>query len=76
MSEEREIIFGVYFHPKKGFAIAEPGREPPHEWEIDKNKHRSYDFFGYKFKLPVYEAGTGSYFFYRSLRGYDYIGEF
>jgi hypothetical protein len=70
---EKEIVFGVYFHPKKGFAIAEPSSDQRNDWQIDKNQKRPHPLF--RFEIDVVESGTGKYFFNRSLRGYEYIGE-
>ena len=76
MSEdyEREIVFGVYFHPKKGFAIAEPTTENGNKWKIDKNESKPHPLF--RVQMSVVQAGTGNYFFNKTLKGYEYIGEF
>jgi len=73
MNEEKEIVFGVYFHPKKGFAIAESSNGPNEEWQIDKNKKKLHPFF--RFDVPVLQVGAGNYFFYKLLKDYEYIGE-
>jgi hypothetical protein len=74
MEEEKEIILGVYFHPKKGFAIAEKDdSEDKFDWKIDKNKSQKHPFF--RIDYPVVNKGTGSYFFYKDLKDYEYIGE-
>lgn len=73
MNEEKEIVFGVYFHPKKGFAIVEPSKRLKDEWQIDKNKKKPHPLF--RFEINVVEIGTGKYFFNKSLKDYEYIGE-
>jgi len=72
--EEKEIILGVYFHPQKGFAIAEEAeRDGNFDWKIDKNKKQKHPLF--RIDYPVVAKGTGSYFFYKELKNYEYIGE-
>lgn len=64
---------GVYFHPKKGMAIVEKSEDKSYDWKIDKNKKKRHPLF--RFDIPVHEAGTGEYFFIKSLKDYEYIGE-
>lgn len=70
-----EIIYGVYFHQKKGLAIARPSSSKGIHWEIDKNKKSKIEVCGMTLTASRIETGTGSYFFYHSLKGYTYIGE-
>jgi hypothetical protein len=70
---EKEVVFGVYFHPKKGLAVASPADDKKNNWKIDKNKKVQHPIFNVK--VGLVETGTGSYFFYKSLKGYEYIGE-
>lgn len=64
---------GVYFHEKKGIALATL-QEDKRAWVIDKNKKVNHPFW--RIKHNVVENLTGEYFFEKSLKGYEYIGEF
>ena len=72
--DETPFRLGKYKHKKSGkLAIARKSRDRDREWEIDKGKRRRHPFF--RVTLPVYESGTGNFFFNKSLKDYEWIGE-
>jgi len=72
MSKELDMKEGVYFHDKKGFAVASYLKDQGF-WEVDKNKTKNHPIF--RVKINVVERLTGEYFFSKSLKDYEYIGE-
>lgn len=75
MTETKEIVFGVYFHNKKGFAIVEKHPdERKWDWTIDKNNYTKHPIF--RCRVYYSAVGTGTYFFNKELKDYVYIGEF
>jgi hypothetical protein len=72
--EETPIRFGKYKHKTNGnVAFASRSHVKGREWEIDKGKVQNHPIF--RIKVKVVEEGTGNYFFWRSLKNYEFVSE-
>lgn len=73
MKIEKEFVFipGVYFHPKKGIAVLSGELNG---WEVDKNLKKPHPLL--RINIQCVERGTGEYFLQRSLKNYEFVGEF
>ena len=73
MTKPYSFKFGVYWHEKKGFALAMPSEEKHCDWEIDKDIWKNHPII--RVKMHMVATGTGQHFFDRQLKGYEYWGE-
>ncbi len=70
--EATPFVLGTYKHKKNGkTAIAKKPADPKNDWEIYKGKKESHPVF--RITQEVHEAGTGNYFFNRSLKDYELV---
>lgn len=72
MSDVNWFREGVWYNESKN-QIALVMKEIDGTILIDKNKYRNHPIF--RWKIPIAERLTGEYFFKKSLKGYEFIGE-